>query len=44
VTIKVASHIVEGQQAIHLLIEAADGVVVIVGVDVHKINCIPHWV
>jgi hypothetical protein len=44
VTIKVACHIMKGRQAIHLLIEAADGVVVIVGVDVHKVDCIPCWV
>jgi hypothetical protein len=34
VTIKVASYVVEGQKAIHLLIEAADGVIVIIGIDV----------
>jgi hypothetical protein len=44
VTIKVTSHIMKGQQAIHLLVEAANGIVVIVRVDVHKIDCIPHWV
>jgi hypothetical protein len=44
VTIKVASHVMKGWQAIHLLIEMADGVVVIVGVYVHKIDCIPCWV
>jgi hypothetical protein len=44
VTIKVAPHIMKGWQAIHLLIEVADGIIAIVGVDVHKINCIPCWV
>jgi hypothetical protein len=34
----------KGQQAIHLLIEVADGIIVIVGVDIHKVDCIPCWV
>jgi hypothetical protein len=41
VTIKVTSHIMEGQKAIHLLVEVADGVIVIVRIDVHKVNHIP---
>jgi hypothetical protein len=34
----------KGWQAIHLLIEAADGIVAIVGIDVHEVDCIPRWV
>jgi hypothetical protein len=44
VTIKIASHVMKGWQAIHLLVEAADGIVAIVGVDVHEVDCIPCWV
>jgi hypothetical protein len=34
----------KGQQAVHFLVEAADGIVVIIGADIHKIDHIPHWV
>jgi hypothetical protein len=44
VTIKVAPHIMKGWQAVYLLIEVADGIVVIVGVDIHKVDHIPCWV
>jgi hypothetical protein len=44
VTIKVASHVMKGWQTIHLLIEAAYSIIAIVRIDVHKIDCVPHWV
>jgi hypothetical protein len=40
-TIEVTSHIMKGRKVVYLLIEAANSVVTIIRIDVHKVNWLP---